>query len=386
MRFAPTYLTLLLLLSLMVIAFPVASPVADTPVAVKPELLIWQSAGQLATPRAYGSAIALGTGQILVFGGLDREDPHVVNFTSELFDPSTGRARVLDGLIPGRVNHTATVGWAGRVVMTGGSEWEGDHWGVMDRVDVYMPYEQRWVQGRPMLHARTGHRATALRDGRIFVTGGYDGPRLIGTSEIYDPYVDRWSRAAPMPNVRGDFAMTTLPDGRILVAGGLVGRDSLPQMTSIVYDPMTDSWRSGPPLNSERVLFAQTKLPNGDLLLVGGQGAASGTAERYDAQKGLFINAGTLAAPRLIADVAALPDGRAIVTGGLPEYPGRRDFKPLAATELWDPATNIWRDVASVTSARALPRLVVLRAGIYQVSGVASDEHADASVERFVWR
>jgi hypothetical protein len=218
------------------------------------------------------------------------------------------------------------------------------------------------------------------------VTGGYDGPRLIGTSSIYDPQLDRWSRAAPMPNVRGDFAMTTLPDGRVLVAGGLVGRDSEPQMTSIVYDPKTDAWRSGPPLNAERVLFAQTKLPNGDLLIVGGQGPASGTAERYDVRRGLFFYAGTLAAPRLISDVAALPDGRAIVTGGLPEYPGRRDFKPLSTTELWDPATNTWRDVAPVASARALPRLIALRAGIYQFSGVGSDEHADASVERFVWR
>ena len=380
-RLAPAWLTLLLLSSIIAIASPVASPVA-----AKPEQLIWQSAGQLAVPRAYGSAVALASGDILVFGGLDREDPYVVNFTSELFDPVTGHARVLGQLIPGRVNHSATVGWAGRVVMAGGSEWEGDHWGVIDRVDVYLPYEQRWVQGQPMLHARTGHRATALRDGRIFVTGGYDGPRLIGWSEIYDPHVDRWTRAAPMPQVRGDFAITTLIDGRILVAGGLVGKDSAATLTSIVYDPMTDAWRSGPPLNAERVLFAQTKLPNGDLLIVGGQGAASGTADRYDAQKGLFVYAGTLAAPRLVADVAALPDGRAIVTGGLPEYPGRHDFKPLSATELWDPATNAWRDVAPVTSARVLPRLVVVREGIYQVSGVASDEQANASVERFIWR
>jgi len=42
--------------------------------------------------------------------------------------------------------------------------------------------------------------------------------------------------------------------------------------------------------------------------------------------------------------------------------------------------------VAPVSSPRAFARLVVVRQGIYQVSGVAYDEHADASVERFVWR
>ena len=237
-----------------------------------------------------------------------------------------------------------------------------------------------------MLHGRTGHVGTVLRDGRLFVTGGYDGPRLIGTSEIYDPRTDTWTRAAAMPDVRGDFAMTTLRSGKVLVAGGLRGKDSIPTLTSVLYVPEMDEWFWGPLLTTERVLFAQTKLPNGDLLIIGGQGPASGTAERYDVRQGIFVYAGTLTDPRLVADAAALPDGRAIVTGGLPEYPGRHDFTPLATTELWDASTNAWRIVAPVSSPRAFARLVAGRRGIYQVSGVASDEHADASVERFVWR
>jgi N-acetylneuraminic acid mutarotase len=237
-----------------------------------------------------------------------------------------------------------------------------------------------------MRHARTGHRATVLLDGRVFVTGGYDGPRLIGTSEIYDPYSDKWSRADSMPEVRGDFAITTLPDGRVLVAGGLKGRNAEVTQTSLYYTPATDSWRAGPMLNAERVLHAQTKLPNGDLLIIGGQRSGAGTAERYDVQSGLFIYAGTLALPRLVAAAAALPDGRAIVTGGLPEFPGRRGFIPSTRTELWDPKTNLWSEVATVGSARAFPRLVVVPGGVYQVSGAASDDRAEASVERFVWR
>ena len=376
-RLAPAGFTLLLLSTIVLTARP--GPTT-------PEILAWQPVGELAAPRAYGYAVTLTTGEILVVGGLDREDPHVVSFTSELFDPLTGHTRVLNQLLPGRVNGTATVGWGGRVVIAGGSEWEGDHWGVMDRVDVYLPLERKWIQGHSMLQPRTGQRATALLDGRIFVTGGYDGPRLIGTSEIYDPRTDTWARAAPMPDVRGDFAMTTLPGGKVLVAGGLRGKDAVATLTSMYYVPELDRWVWGPLLNSERILFAQARLPNGDLLIIGGQSSGSGTAERYDVRAGSFVYAGTLANPRLVADAAALPDGRAIVTGGLPEYPGRRDFTPLATTELWDAATNTWRIVAPVSSPRAFARLVVVRQGIYQVSGVAYDEHADASVERFVWR
>src|SRR5207249_2225146 len=236
-----------------------------------------------------------------------------------------------------------------------------------------------------MLQARTGQRATALLDGRIFVTGGYDGPRLIGTSEIYDPRTDTWTSAAAMPEVRGDFAMTTLRSGKVLVAGGLAGKDSAATLTSIFYVPEIDQWLGGPPLNAERVLFAQAKLPNGDLLIIGGQGVASGTAERYDVRQGLFLYAGTLAIPRLVADAAALPDGRAIVTGGLVVTAGPVSFDPSARTELWNPATNRWREVAPVSSGRAFARLISTADGIYQVSGVALGEQAQARVERFVW-
>src|SRR5207302_8485754 len=154
-------------------------------------------------------------------------------------------------------------------------------------------------------------------DGRIFVTGGHDGPRLIGTSEIYDPMTNTWRDAAPMPSVRADFAIATLADGRVLVAGGLEGRGSLPTRTSLYYDAAKDAWSAGPRLGEDRVLHAQTVLPNGDVLLIGGQRSASNTTERYDARRGEFVYAGTLAVPRMVADAAALPDGRAIVSGGL---------------------------------------------------------------------
>src|SRR2546426_418969 len=82
----------------------------------------------------------------------------------------------------------------------------------------------------------------------------------------------------------------------------------------------------------------------------------------------------------------APPGGGERGTGGLPEPPGRHNFSPLATTELWDALTNTWRIVAPVKSPRAFARLVVAHRGIYQMSGVALDEHADPTVERFVWR
>jgi hypothetical protein len=351
-----------------------------------PERLEWQPFGALAAPRAYASAVALPTGEILVFGGLDRDTENVASHTSELFDTRRGTARVIDYPLPGRVQPVVAL-TPGRVVVAGGSEWRGDHWDVVDRTDVFVIYEQRWMKAAPMIHGRTGHVGTVLKDGRVFVTGGYDGPRLIGTSEIYDPRTDRWKKVASMPSVRGDFAITTLDDGRVMVAGGLEGRNSLPTRSSLYYDVALDRWTDGPTLIGERVLQSQVRLPNGDLLIIGGQRGGSGSAERYDARLGVFLHAGTLVLPRMAAEAAALPDGRALLTGGLPVYPGDREtFDPTDRTELWDPATNLWQEVAPVGSGRAFARLVPTSLGIYQVSGAANGDTAEARIERFVWR
>src|SRR5207237_8238685 len=128
-----------LLPSVCTLALLSALVVAMGPVPQNRDALIWQPAGGLAVPRAYGIAVALLSGDILVVGGLDRTDPQVVNVTSELFVPATKKAQVLSQKILGRVNHTATVGWGGRVVVVGGSVWAGDHWDVTNRVDVFIP-------------------------------------------------------------------------------------------------------------------------------------------------------------------------------------------------------------------------------------------------------
>src|SRR2546427_7560785 len=303
-----------LLTSLLLVAVSVA---VGQPGPRAPERLAWEQAGALAAPRAYATAVTLVTGEILVVGGLDKDDPKVTSVTSELFDPLTGHARVLDQRLPGRVQHAAVAGAGGRVAIIGGSVWIGDGWAITDRVDVYLPYEHRWKEGQPMLHGRTGVRATALKDGRIFVTGGYDGPRLIKTSEIYDPMSDHWSEASAMIEPRGDFSIATLDDGRVLVAGGLFGRESIQAVSSLYYDVARDRWSPGPELLSPRVLHTQAKLPNGDVLLIGGEHAASDTTVRYRARGGGLEYHGPLSGSAVVADALVHPGRCAIVNRGL---------------------------------------------------------------------
>jgi hypothetical protein len=290
---------------------------------------------------------------------------------------------VLPQRLLGRVNHTATLA-RGRIVVAGGSERIGKEWAPLGRVDVYNIKLERWTIGAGLRQPRQDHGAVALADGRVLVAGGTEGPRQLDSVEIYDPDRDTWTSVKRMPEARSQFSMTLLADGRVLIAGGLVRGE--PTRSSYIYDPSLDSWWFSPSLASARLLHATVPLADGGVLLVGGQRDGSGTAERYDPRLRRFVLAGTLALPRMLAQAVALPDGRVLVVGGLPVDPSRSKFTPTAKAEIWDPKTNAWSEASDPPGAGALGGLVLTYAGVLRIGGAGNDEHALASIQKFVWR
>ena len=346
----------------------------------------WSTVGELARPRAYAEAITLSTGEILIVGGLDGDDPEVVSHTSELVDPATGRITLLPDRLLGRLNQTVTTGWGDRVAVIGGTEFRrGDrgttYWAPVDRVEVFIPESRTWMIGAPLVQERSDHSATALRDGRILVAGGNQGGKLLRSVEIYDPSRDLWTIASPLPRPRTQFSMTTLLDGRVLVAGGFQD-DGIITASTLIYDPATNRWTGGATLLEPRLNHTMVALPGGDILFVGGEGRASATSERYDYRLGRFVDAGRISAPRLVAQAAHLPDGRVLLAGGLP-VPGVGSFSPVSRVEIWDPATSLWQDLPDAPTTRAFGLLVATERGVYRVSGSESDERAARTVERF---
>ncbi len=342
----------------------------------------WQTIGELSQPRAYASAVALSNGKILVVGGFDRFAPDVMNEQSELVDPATGNVTLLPQPLLGRVHQSITSAWEDLVVVAGGVEWHETYWSPVDQVDVFRPSQPGWVLGAPLRHARSDHAATALQDGRVFVTGGNADTKLLASSEIYNPRTDRWTEAAPMPRARTQHSAVTLFDGRVLVTGG-IDADGAPTNTSFIYDPGTDSWMDGPLMTVARLQQVAVALPTGDVLFAGGDGVASGTSEVYRFGKGEFEASGTLVTPRLVAQGAALPDGRVVLSGGLPLR--MHEFAPLSNVEIWDPKTGLWSALPSAPTARAWGSIVIVRGVVYQLSGTGEDETAYRTIERLAF-
>lgn len=345
----------------------------------------WSVAGELASPRAYATALALPGGRIVVFGGFDQDDPNVTNGTTELIESATARITRLDQRVVGRLHHTATVTPSGRIVVAGGVAWMGRAFGATGRVDVLDPFPGKWIQARPLIQARSDHGAALLADGRVLVTGGNYNQRPLASTEIYDPAADEWRPAAPLAAPRIRFSTAALPDGRVIVAGGLDGKGR-PTKTSEIYDPAADRWSSGPELSVARVDHATVVLPGGDVLLIAGQYGASGTAERYDHRAGAFVYAGSLVTPRLAEQAALLSDGRVLVVGGSAERPGRQDYVPFNDAEVWDPRTNLWSPFPAPAEPRAMGQLVSTRFGVYLISGIGLERSPLRKVERLTFK
>ena len=364
-------------LALAVVISVVAACTTST-VPQAPKTPTWDTFGELSHPRAYATAVALPDGEILVVGGLDRDDPNVTNAESELVNVKTGAVTVLKQQLVGRLHQTMTRA-PDRVVVAGGVVFEKTHWDPVNTVDVYLPLERKWIPASPLIDARSDHAAVALATGMVMVIGGNQGPRLLQSVEIYDPKNDRWFRASPLPAPRTALSAFTLKDGRVLVAGGVVA-DGAATDTTYIYNPPADQWAEGPRMTLRRVQHAAVQLASGDILFAGGDGAASGTSERYDTKLEKFVLSGTLVDPRQAAQATELPDGRVVLVGGMP--PRNEDFAPLRSAEIWDPKTERWSALPPSPTARAWPSILTVGGVVYQLSGTGDAETAYRTIER----
>ncbi|TMB59117.1 MAG: galactose oxidase, partial [Chloroflexi bacterium] len=77
---------------------------------------------------------------------------------------------------------------------------------------------------------------------------------------------------------------------------------------------------------------------------------------------------------------AALPDGRVVVTGGLPLH--MTTYAPLGSVEVWDPATGTWSESAPLAEGRAWGVMIRVGPALYLVSGNGANETAFGTVER----
>ncbi len=244
----------------------------------------------------------------------------------------------------------------------------------------------------------TGH--SFLPSGELFVTGGDNGSGFgITNASIYDPATGTWTKTADMNGGRWYPTNTALANGDVLVVSGQNETGAYNTLPG-VWQLATGTWRELDQCAVAQPLYPRMFLaPNGQVAYVApvavsqyldtsgtgtwttlatevyGSNRDYGNAVMYDAGKILLdgggdpptataevidLNAGTpswravqsMANARRQSNATLLPDGTVLVTGGS-SGPGFDNASyPVYPSEIWNPSTETWTTVASITVYR----------------------------------
>jgi HYR domain/Galactose oxidase, central domain len=169
----------------------------------------------------------------------------------------------------------------------------------------------------PLVVPRTGHAATVLSDGRVFITGGHDSAgNIVAVSEIFDPATETSTGSATLTTPRVNHTATLLADGKVLVAGGTGASGAV--NSAEIFDPANASagFRTlSATMGAARERHTATLLSNSTVLIAGGD--TGGTAEIFDPTTETFSSALlTLATPRTGHTATLFSNDNVLLAGG----------------------------------------------------------------------
>jgi galactose oxidase-like protein len=298
---------------------------ASTLVTLSPILGRYSStAGKTIDPRDNHTATLLPGGKVLLAGGgLGITGSNHYRKSAELFDPATGISTRTTGFMAySSALHTATLLKTGMVLVAGG--WDSTRsrkdaqlynpaTGLFTPTALYNPATGLFTPATGAMSApRCGHTATLLGNGKVLITGGYDGAASLANADLYDPATGAFTPTNPMHVARFAHTATLLNTGKVLITGGN------PSDTRCeLYDPATGTFTLTGSMNVARSHHAATLLSGGTkagVLIAGG--ATGANAELYDPVTGTFSFTDSMTVLRTYLTATLLEDTRVLLAGG----------------------------------------------------------------------
>jgi hypothetical protein len=210
----------------------------------------WTPAPAMFARRAcFGSAVI--DGRIYAAGGFDGED-FVPGFES--YDPREPSWRRLPAFPRPRsaVAMSAVQAGGGAFLVACGGVALPD--GICDAVDIFDIRKGAWVQGPPMLGARSGAATVGIQH-RLYVMGGTSPQSVLAGVEVLDMHTLQWQRdvSAAMSTPRTSFAAVEYQ--KTIVAMGGYDENGCPVDVVEIYDPEL-GWRDGKRLSFARGMMS----------------------------------------------------------------------------------------------------------------------------------
>jgi hypothetical protein len=339
---------------------PPPAPLPPPPPSIS---LDFTATGSPAFGHAFGAAVRLGDGRVLVTGGAGVLD------SAEIYDPETGQFHLTSNMTAARWSHTATLLQDGRVLIAGGADAD------LRSAEVFDPEDGRFSAVGSMISEHSIHTATLLDNGQVLIAG-------MGSAELFDPITNSFSPAGPMHFPRWGHTATKLPNGRVLIIGGENSSTSIATAiaTAEIYDPASDAFSDFGQLAKPRTGHGAVLLGNGKVLVVGGRTNSVYTTSTELFEAGTFVSGPLLRLPHSSAASTVLSSGNVLVTGGFYDT-GLCNFDPCPVAtdtaELYDANTNSFVGTGEMSTERAGHSAFLLQDGSILIIGGNSNATAD---------
>lgn len=359
------------------------------------------------------AAVLMEDGRVLIYGGMsgalsDNFNPAFPMFLSEIYDPEdktwTFVERIWEvspeAIMSGAIELNLFMFSRGVVLDNGSIVAPAvvlDETGGDAALATLNDEKTSWTKMSDMPNPRIFAGATLLGDSRILTTGGGNAGMELGLSEApttiaeaYDPQTGAWQSLAPMNVATFYHAHARLEEGRVLAIGGTLDDFINGPGTARVeiYDPQADTWELAAEMNIPRARPRAIDLPDGRILVAGTSQSPYGSpqitfsSEVFDPETGTWTLTSPMTEPRTNHTLTLLPDGTVFAAGG--NDPRETMHVPLASTEIFDPATNMWTAGPDLAHARSEHTATLMPDGsILFIGGVMQQESDDplASVE-----
>ncbi|TGZ75611.1 hypothetical protein CRM22_000255 [Opisthorchis felineus] len=207
--------------------------------------------------------------------------------------------------------------------------------------------------GWHVVSAMATHRhglGVAVLEGVVYAVGGHDGWSYLNTVERWNGRAKSWSSVTPMAVQRSTVGVAAL-DGLLYAVGGRDGSACL--RTVERFNPHTQHWCFIAPMLHRRGGVG-VAAAGGRLYAVGGHNAPpsqphavrTASVEMYDPQTDMWSEVASLSSPR---------DSIAVTTLGTKLYAigGHDGLVYTDRVQVFDPEANEWSEAASLPSGRA---------------------------------
>jgi PKD repeat protein len=279
----------------------------------------------------------LDTGKVLVWSQGDQ---------ARVWDPATGSMTPVPAPF-GDVHCAGQVTLAdGRVLVIGGQN-VNIHVGI-PVTSIFDPRTGSWSRGTDMAFARWYPTVTTMADGRALVTSGDQSSSAtrVDVPEIYDPATDTWTKGSPRAQDLYPF-MYQLANGKVYEAGT--------RNTTAYFDAFgAMTWTAGPtaPFRTNAYSESGAMYGAGKILRAGGGDPAKDQTAVIDMNSAnpQWRLTASMNHPRRRMNTPILLDGSVMAIGGATTSDDLTGA--VYAGEIWDPATEQWREVAAMTKSR----------------------------------